>query len=135
MNNYTYELALRWADSDSYGHVNNATFLTYLEEARTRMFQDMLPTDETERRRHAFVVKQALVDYQAPLVYREEPVSVDVWVVGCRGARLDLGYTIRDAEGTYASATTKMAAFDLETNSLRRMTDAELAFLSRYTAS
>lgn len=29
-------IALRWRDLDAYNHVNNATFLTYLEEARLR---------------------------------------------------------------------------------------------------
>ncbi|MFF6642390.1 acyl-CoA thioesterase [Streptomyces althioticus] len=45
MKKYTYALPLRWADADAYGHVNNALFPRYMEEARTRMFQEMLPTD------------------------------------------------------------------------------------------
>jgi acyl-CoA thioester hydrolase len=28
------EIEIRWRDQDAYGHVNNAVFLTYLEEAR-----------------------------------------------------------------------------------------------------
>ena len=60
MSKYTYPLPLRWADADSHGHVNNALFLRYMEEARTRMFQDILPTDEAGRRRHAYVVSQSL---------------------------------------------------------------------------
>lgn len=135
MNTYTYPLPLRWADADSYGHVNNSLFLTYLEEARTRMFQDMLPADEAGRRQRAFVVSQSVVDYRAPLTYREEPVDVQVWVISCRGARLELGYAIRDAERTYAEAVTKMAAYDLDTGRPRRVSEAELEFLARYTES
>ncbi|MFJ8308550.1 MULTISPECIES: acyl-CoA thioesterase [unclassified Streptomyces] len=135
MTKYTYPLPLRWADADAYGHVNNALFLQYMEEARTRMVQDMLPADEAGRRQCAFVVSQSLVDYRAPLQYREGPVDVDVWVISCRGARLELGYTIRDAERTYAEATTKMAAYNLDTGSPRRITDAEVEFFARYTES
>lgn len=135
MNSYTYPLPLRWADADAYGHVNNALFLRYMEEARTRMFQDMLPADEAARRQHAFVVSQALVDYRTPLLYRADPVDVDVRVVSCRGARLELGYTIRDAETTYAEAVTKMAAYDLDTGRPRRISPAELEFLARYTGA
>ncbi|MCP9213475.1 acyl-CoA thioesterase [Streptomyces sp. NEAU-Y11] len=135
MNKYTYPLPLRWADADSYGHVNNSLFLTYLEEARTRMFQDMLPTDEAGRRQHAFVVSQSVVDYRAPLPYREEPVNVEVWVVNCRGARLELRYAIRDAENTYAEAVTRMAAYNLDTGRPRRISEAELKFLGRYMDS
>ncbi|MEU6814007.1 thioesterase family protein [Streptomyces sp. NPDC046860] len=133
MHKFTYQLPLRWADTDAYGHVNNALFLRYLEEARTRMVADMLPADEAERRRRAFVVQQSLIDYKAPLDYREEPVSVDVWVTRSRGARLELGCAIRDADATYAEATIKMAAYDLETGAPRRMTDEELSFFTRYT--
>ncbi|WP_145502630.1 thioesterase family protein [Streptomyces sp. CFMR 7] len=132
---YTYPLPLRWADQDSYGHINNSSFLTYFEEARTRMVAAMLPPDEAERGRNAFVVQQALIDYKAPLDYRNDPVSVDVWVTRCRGARLELGCAIRDIEKTYAEATIKMAAYDLETGAPRRMTEQELAYLSRYSDS
>lgn len=133
MTKYTYPLPLRWADADTYGHVNNSLFLTYLEEARTRMFNDLLPADEADRRQYAFVVSQSTVDYRVPLVYREEPVDVDVWVVSCRGARLELGYAIRDAARTYAEATTKMAAYNLDTGRPRRISEAEIEFFARYT--
>ncbi|MFF3640437.1 acyl-CoA thioesterase [Streptomyces sp. NPDC002564] len=131
---FTYSLPLRWSDQDSYGHINNSCFLTYLEEARTRMVQELLPTEEAERRRHAFVVKQSVIEYNRPLDYREQPVHVDVWVVTCRGAKLELGYAIRDGEHTYAEATTKMAAYNLETGALRRISEAESEFFARYTA-
>jgi len=132
---YTYALPLRWADADAYGHVNNALFPRYMEEARTRMFQEMLPTDEAGRRQHAFVVSRSIVDYRAPLSYREEPVDVHVRVVTCRGARLELAYEIRDADHLYAEATTLMAAYNLETGRPRRISQAELDFLARYTES
>ncbi|MER5443466.1 thioesterase family protein [Streptomyces sp. NPDC002790] len=132
---FTYSLPLRWSDQDSYGHINNSCFLTYLEEARTRMVQDLLPAEEAERRRHAFVVQQSVIDYKKPLDYRDEPVSVDVWVVACRGARLELGYAIRDASTTYAEATTKMAAYNLETVAPRRISEVETDFFARYKAA
>ncbi|MFI6283096.1 acyl-CoA thioesterase [Streptomyces sp. NPDC050988] len=135
MPNFTYPLPLRWADADSYGHVNNSCYLTYLEEARTRMIQELLPTDEAERRRHAFVVQQSLIDYKTPLDYRDQPVDVDVWVVTCRGARLELGYAIKDAENTYAEATTKIAAYNLETGTPRRISEAEAEFFARYKSA
>ena len=33
-----YELKTRWKDIDSFGHVNNAVFLTYIEDARITFF-------------------------------------------------------------------------------------------------
>ncbi|MEV8020021.1 thioesterase family protein [Streptomyces sp. NPDC086554] len=130
---YTYPCPLRWADADAYGHVNNALFLRFMEEARTRMFHAMLAADEAERHQHAFDVSQSIVDYRAPLVYRNEPVDVTVWVVSCRGARLELGYMIQDPERTYAEATTKLAAYNLDTGRPRRISEAEIEFFARYT--
>jgi acyl-CoA thioester hydrolase len=133
VNKYTYPLPLRWADTDAYGHVNNALFLRYMEEARTRMFQEMLPADEADRRRHAFVVARSVIDYRAPLPYRDESVDVHVWVLRCRSAILELGYEIRDPGQVYAEATTAMAAYNLDTGGPRRLSEAEKEFLARYT--
>ena len=36
-------MRIRWRDVDSYGHVNNAVYLTYLEEARDRWVETTLP--------------------------------------------------------------------------------------------
>ena len=35
-------IAVRWADIDALGHVNNATFLTYLEECRDTFMRESL---------------------------------------------------------------------------------------------
>ncbi|NEB76392.1 acyl-CoA thioesterase [Streptomyces sp. SID14478] len=129
---YTHPLQLRWADVDSYGHVNNAVISSYLEEVRARLLDDLLPSEEAERRRKAFVVSQLEIAFKAPLSYRKESVSVDVWVISARGSRLQLGYAVRDVKRIYATATTVMAAFDLDEGRPRRLTDEELAFLAGY---
>ncbi|WP_241561076.1 acyl-CoA thioesterase [Streptomyces orinoci] len=126
---------MRWADADAYGHINNALFLQYMEEARTRMFAEVLPTDEEGRRQKAFVVARSIVDYRAPLQYRDEPVDVHVWVVKGAAASFELGYEIRDADQLYAEATTTIVAYNLNTGRPRRLSDDERAFLSRYTKS
>ncbi|GGO41718.1 thioesterase family protein [Streptomyces lasiicapitis] len=135
MHHYTYPCPLRWSDADAYGHVNNALFLRYMEEARTRMFQEILPADEAQRRQKAFVVSRAAVVYRAALRYREDPVDVHVRVAQHRAASFELAYEIRDAEQLYAEGTTAITAYDLEDGQPRRLTEAELAFLARYTGS
>jgi acyl-CoA thioester hydrolase len=35
---FAVEVAVRWSDMDSYGHVNHARTVTLLEEARTELF-------------------------------------------------------------------------------------------------
>ena len=38
-NRFSHPVAVRWRDSDAVGHVNHATFLTYLEEGRDRFLE------------------------------------------------------------------------------------------------
>jgi hypothetical protein len=40
-------IGIRWRDMDAYGHVNNAVYLTYLEEARDAWVQRTLGTTDT----------------------------------------------------------------------------------------
>ncbi|MBC2878108.1 MULTISPECIES: acyl-CoA thioesterase [Streptomyces] len=133
MNRFTYACPLRWADADANGHINNAVFLRYMEEARTRMFRQVLPTDEDGRRRNAFVVARSVVDYRAPLDYRDEPVEVHVWVTKGAAATFDLAYEIRDDDRLYAEATTTIVAYNLNTGRPRRLSEDEQDFLARYS--
>ena len=36
-------MPVRWRDLDAFGHVNNATYLGYVEEARVRWFKSLSP--------------------------------------------------------------------------------------------
>ena len=36
---FHYSIKTRWKDMDSFGHVNNAVFLTYIEDARITFFK------------------------------------------------------------------------------------------------
>lgn len=38
---YTCTIPVRWGDMDAYGHVNNAMYLRYLEEARVQLLAKM----------------------------------------------------------------------------------------------
>ncbi|MEV0259505.1 thioesterase family protein [Streptomyces sp. NPDC050732] len=135
MHRYIYPCPLRWADADAYGHVNNALYLRFMEEARTRMFQEVLPADDAGRRKHAFVVSRAEVEYRVPLEYREAPVDVCVRVAQRKAVSFDLSYEICDGDRLYAKGTTTIVAYNLDTGRPRRLTDRELAFLERYTES
>ena len=42
MSDFSIELDVRWGDVDSFGHVNNAVFLAYLEQCRS-LWMDSVP--------------------------------------------------------------------------------------------
>jgi len=82
-------MRIRWRDVDSYSHVNNAVYLTYLEEARDRWVETTLPGTN-------FVIVRIAIDYRRELALADEEVTVT-----CRG----VGYgnsSIRTAEQVIA---------------------------------
>ena len=40
---FHYKLKTRWKDMDAFGHMNNAVFLTYIEDARITFFKRWTP--------------------------------------------------------------------------------------------
>ena len=54
-----YEFKTRWKDMDSFGHVNNAVFLTYIEDARIMYFKRW---NITEKKR-SLIVASIKIDY------------------------------------------------------------------------
>lgn len=64
---HTVRIPVRWGDQDAFGHVNNAVFLTYCEQARIEVMQ-RLPsdwaTDET-----APVLVSASLRFKRPVTY------------------------------------------------------------------
>ena len=62
--------ALRWRDLDAFNHVNNSTFLTYLEETRLQWFAGM--AGEWFGERFMPVVAAVHVNYRAQLTWPGE---------------------------------------------------------------
>ena len=54
-----YEFKTRWKDIDSFGHVNNAVFLTYIEDARIMYFKKWNITE----RKKSLIVASIKIDY------------------------------------------------------------------------
>ena len=87
---HLYRCPLRWADMDQLGHVNNATYVDYLQESRVDMLRVHPPAAGGEALAEGVVVVWHEVKYLAPLVFRLEPVSIEIWVTEVRAARWEL---------------------------------------------
>ncbi|WP_433954846.1 acyl-CoA thioesterase [Janibacter indicus] len=70
------------------------------------------------------------IEYLEQLVYRPEPILIDMWVTALGGASWDMGYTIRDEEVVFARAESTLVAFDIAAQGARRLTDEERAALT-----
>ena len=134
MARHRYLCSLRWSDMDAFGHVNNTTFFTYLEEARVDLL--FVHTGEAiarDRLSSGIVVARHEIDYKAPLVFRPEPVPIDVWVSRLGNSSFELRYEILDDGGPiYAEAATVLVPFDVDASRPRRVSDEERAALEPF---
>ncbi|WP_310738179.1 thioesterase family protein [Microbispora sp. H10670] len=129
---YVFERKVRFADIDSYGHVNNVRFFDYLEDARVSMLWER-PRDSDGNRLDLVVARQE-IDYRRPLNFRPDPVRVEVWVTEISRSRFTLAYEIRDDATLYAEARTILVAYDSAAGWPRRLGEDEVAFLRRFSA-
>lgn len=120
---------LRWSDMDAYGHVNNVVFLRLLEDARVMAFHGHDSDDGGNMLDTGVLVARHEIDYLAPLHWRPEPVFIDLWITGVKGASFDMQYEVLDdADGqrvVYARAESTMVVYDLEAGRPRRLSDAD----------
>jgi len=59
---FEHELEVRFRDCDAMGHVNNAVYLTYLEQARFAFWRDLGGARALED--HGFIVARVECDYR-----------------------------------------------------------------------
>ena len=111
MDNYPFScpIQVRWRDLDALGHVNNATFASYLETARTEAWIELFPDRGVLE--IPFFVKRIEIDYKRPIGL-EEKVRVWLRVGELRGASLTFEYVVEVGGEVAAEAVTRLACVD-----------------------
>ena len=127
---HLYRCPLRWADMDALGHVNNVTYVDYLQEARVDVFRLHAPRPGGEDLAEGVVVVRHEVDYLTPLTFRRQPVSIEVWVSQVRAASFTLDYEVYDEQPdggrtVYLRARSALAPYVFADERPRRITAPE----------
>jgi acyl-CoA thioester hydrolase len=121
---------------DILGHVNNVTYVDYLQEARVDMLRVHPPAPGGEELAEGVVVVRHEVTYLRPLVFRLDPVSVEVWVTEVRAATFTLSYEIfddtSDGRVVYLRARSVLTPYVFEAERPRRISDQEKEVLHRF---
>ena len=110
-------IEIRFADIDSMGHVNNAKYLTFLENARIKYFTDVLGRGMYNQ--PGFILAKTTIDFLSPIKIQDE---IKVFTRCCRiGTKsFDLEYEIsrisRKTSEAVARAVTVLVAYDYEKN-------------------
>ena len=134
---HVYHCPLRWADMDSLGHVNNVTYVDYLQEARVDMFAVHAPAPGGEELAEGVVVVRHEVEFLSPLVFRFEPVRIETWITRLRAASFTMAYEILDElpdgeRRVYARATSVLTPFVFSQERPRRIRPEEREVLERF---
>ena len=107
---------VRFADLDAMQHVNNATYLSYLEEGRIGYFNFILdlPKDNMD---FGAVVARIEIDYKHPLVIGDEiEILTRVSKIGNKSTDVENMITV-ERKGTKiiaAEAITKLVSYDYQ---------------------
>ena len=124
---------------DSLGHVNNVTYVDYLQESRVDMLRVHAPATGGEQLAEGVVVVRHEVEFLAPLVFRFEPVRIESWVTRIRAASFTMAYEILDEteEGrrVYARARTLLTPYVFAEERPRRIREQEREVLQRFLES
>jgi acyl-CoA thioester hydrolase len=131
---HVYLCPLRWADMDSFGHVNNVVYLRYLEQARVDWMFITAKEAGVEEFSLGTVVARHAIEYKRPLVYRADPVRVETWVTQIGNASFTVAYEVKDDDFVYATAETVLVPYNLRETRPRRITAVERGYLEQYLA-
>ncbi|MBD2101795.1 thioesterase family protein [Leptolyngbya sp. FACHB-261] len=99
MQRFTTQLRVRYHEMDPLGHVNNAVYLHYLEQAAIE-HSEYLGFGEARYRELGgiFVLRRMQVEYLRPAV-AGDTLAVETWLQEMRGPRVIRRYEIRRRNG------------------------------------
>lgn len=133
---YTHRLDVRFADCDPFGHVNNAVYLTYLEQARFHLWQRLWGLDRESALTAAggagLILARAECDYKAPATFGQT-LDVRLGLAGIGRTSFTYDYEIVDAADrrVVATARTVLVLFDYAAGRPVEIDDERRAQLSR----
>jgi len=134
-------IGLRWSDLDAYGHVNNASMLRLLEEARIQAFW---VADHAEAAAGATtavldgrpgadtltLIARQEIEYLAPIPYLRPPLDIQLWLGRLGGASLEVCYEVHSPQGSgpdvlFTRASTTIVLVDATSQRPRRINALE----------
>ena len=125
---------VRWSDIDMYQHVNHATMVTILEEARVPFLSHAFGADITTV---GLLIADVRVTYKGQLRLVDSPLQVTMWVKRLRAVDFTLGYEVRSVTADTESrpaviAESQLAAFDINEQRLVRLSSRHREYLQRW---
>ena len=119
---YTGKQFVRWDDIDAFGHVNNAKYLTYIQEARF-LWSPIIE----------MVVARAEVDFIEAIYEGGRFYDINLWVESIGNSSFTMAYEVVGDNGVvHARVRTVQVVVNMETKKSRPLKDSEREFLNSY---
>ncbi len=126
---FEHPVSVRWRDTDALGHVNNAVYLTYLEEARDAFYLRELGDP-------IYVVVRLEIDFRAEIRHADRTVHVQIVVERLGTTSLTTRETLRTADGeVVAEARVITVRWDQDARVAVPFSDEQRARLAEFAAS
>jgi acyl-CoA thioester hydrolase len=126
------KIQIRWDDLDAFGHVNNAAYLTFAQEARSDFVWFSRQRSGNQPILADMVVARAEVDFIDPIYNGGTDLDVAICVTRIGNSSFDLQYEMTAGDVLHARAKTVQVAVSMETFKSRPINDQERAFLLPY---
>ena len=125
---------VRWSDIDMYHHVNHATMVTILEEARVPFLREPFGAEITTT---GLLIAEVKVNYKGQLGLADSPLQVMIWVNRLRAVDFTLGYEVRSVNDPpdckpAVIAETQLAAVHIKERRLQRLSPGQREYLQRW---
>lgn len=134
VSSFTTGVQVRWSDIDMYQHVNHATMVTILEEARVDFLREPFADDISTI---GLLIHEVQVLYKGQLRLVDSPLQVTMWTKRLRAVDFTLGYEVRSVNVDPATrpaviAETQLAAVHIEEQRLVRLSEKHREYLQRW---
>ena len=125
---------VRWSDIDMYQHINHATMVTILEEARIPFLREPFGEQITTI---GLLIAEVNIVYKGQLRLIDSPLQVTMWSKRVRAVDFTVGYEVRSVGAAPDSrpaviATTQLAAVHIQEQRLQRLSDTQREYLQQW---
>lgn len=122
--NFYIPIQVRYSDLDAQWHVNNAKFMSYIEQARFEYLVKLGLFDGKSFEDLQVIVADVHIAYKAPILLGQNVrVGVRVARIGSKSLQFDMEIEDADTEAVLATCENVMVAFDFHTHTSKLVPD------------
>jgi acyl-CoA thioester hydrolase len=130
---FFHPIEVRYGDLDPQGHLNNAKYFTYTEQARIAYLKALGLWNGGSFLEIGIILAEARMTFKAPILWGQ-PIQVAVRVNRLGNKSFDVSYSIQDSESgvEHASGSTVQVAFNYHTTQTIAIPDEWREIISKF---